>query len=95
MDCFQHYLAFEENPISRANAEERMLKKLTRSLTEDIAPLLPTGVSFDEDAAIVAFGRIWGELIRRIPGDPWKSSKKVIQTVRKSAIPKLLEGVDE
>lgn len=91
--CFQHYLTLEENPISRANAEERMLKKLNRSLTEDIAPLLPAGVSFNEDAALAAFGRIWGELISRIPGDPWKSSWKVIEAIRKSAIPTLLEGV--
>lgn len=93
--CFQHYLMLEENPISRANAEERMLKKLNRSLTEDIAPLLPAGVTFDEDAALTAFGRIWGELIEHIPGDPWKSSEKVIEALRKSAIPKLLEGIHE
>lgn len=91
--CFQHYLTLEEKLISRANPEERMLKKLNRSLTEDIAPLLPAGVTFDEDAALTAFGRIWGELIGRIPGGPWKSSQKVIEALRKSAKPKLLEGV--
>ncbi len=93
VECFQHYLRLEENSISRANAEERMLKKLNRSLTEDIAPLLPAGVSFDEDAALAAFGRIWGELIGRIPGDPWKSSQKAIEAIRKSAKPRLLEGI--
>jgi len=36
--CFHHYLDQEGHPISRANAEERMLKKLNQSLTEDIAP---------------------------------------------------------
>lgn len=36
--CFQHYLALEGHPISRADAEQRMLKKLNQSLTEDIAP---------------------------------------------------------
>ena len=45
----------EGMPISRAEAEERMLKKLTRSLTEDIEPLLPAGVRFDEPIAIEAF----------------------------------------
>ena len=34
--CFDHYLALEGNPITRAVAEQRMLEKLTRSLTEDI-----------------------------------------------------------
>jgi predicted nucleotidyltransferase component of viral defense system len=34
---FDHYLAHEGTQITRANAEERMLAKLTRSLTDDIA----------------------------------------------------------
>lgn len=91
--CFQHYLDLEGHPISRANAEERMLKKLNQSLTEDIAPLLPAGVSFTDDAAITAFGRIWGELIGRIPGESWKSSKTVIDAVRKAKYPALLNGI--
>jgi predicted nucleotidyltransferase component of viral defense system len=90
--CFHHYLDQEGHPISRANAEERMLKKLNHSLTEDIAPLLPAGVRFNEDAAIVAFGRIWGELIARIPGESWKSSKVVIEAIRQAKIPNLLDG---
>ena len=93
--CFQHYLAQEEHQISRANAEERMLKKLNQSLTEDIAPLLSPGVRFNDDDAIAAFGRIWGELIGRIPGDPWKSSKVIVQKIRKSKIPALLVGIYE
>ena len=40
---FGHYLKHEGHQITRANAEERMLGKLTRSLTDDIAPLLATG----------------------------------------------------
>jgi len=91
--CFHHYLEMEGHPISRANAEERMLKKLNQSLTEDIAPLLPAGVNFTHDDAIVAFGRVWGELIRRIPGDPWKSSQAIIEEIRKEKIPALLTGV--
>lgn len=93
--CFHYYLDQEGHPISRANAEERMLKKLNQSLIEDIAPLLPAGVTFDDDAAITAFGRVWGDLIARIPGESWKSSKTVIEAIRKSAIPKLLEGIHE
>jgi predicted nucleotidyltransferase component of viral defense system len=93
--CFHHYLDQEGHPISRANAEERMLKKLNSSLTEDIAPLLPAGVNFDDDAAIAAFGRVWGELVARIPGEPWKSSKTVIEAIRKARIPALLDGIYE
>lgn len=93
--CFQHYLALEGQTITRANAEERMLKKLNQSLTEDIAPLLPSGVTFDEHDAIAAFGNVWGELIRRIPGEPWKSSQAVIEEIRKTKIPDLLNGVQD
>ena len=39
-----------------------MLEKLTRSLTEDIDPLLPAGVRFSENDAIEAFGKVWKEL---------------------------------
>ena len=95
LDCFLHYLNLEGHPISRANTEERMLKKLNRSLTEDIAPLLPTGVRFEESDAIAAFGRIWAELIRKIPGESWKSSKAVIEAIRNTKIPSLLDGADE
>lgn len=93
--CFNHYLALEGHPISRANAEERMLRKLNHSLTEDIAPLLRAGVNFTDNDAIAAFNRVWGELIRRMPGDPWKSSKTVIAAIRGAKIPALLIGVEE
>jgi hypothetical protein len=93
--CFEHYLAVEGTSIRRANAERRMLEKLNQSLTEDIAPLLPAGVGFSDADAIAAFGRVWGELIKRIPGDPWKSSKMVIEEIRKAKIPNLLSGVEE
>lgn len=72
-----------------------MLKKLNQSLTEEIAPLLPTGVSFDDDAAIVAFLRVWCELIARIPGESWRLSKAVIEAIRKAKIPALLDGISE
>lgn len=94
IDCFEHYLGLEGTSISRANAEQRMLEKLNRSLTEDVAPLLPPGVTFTDGDAITAFGRVWGELIRRIQGDPWKSTKAVIEEIRKKKIPDLLSGVE-
>ena len=42
--CFDHYLVLEGKPISRAMAEQRMLEKLPRSLTEDVAPMMPARV---------------------------------------------------
>jgi predicted nucleotidyltransferase component of viral defense system len=88
--CFVHYLALESKPISRAIAEQRMLEKLGRSLTEDIAPLLPTGIRFNDDDAMYAFGNVWTELIARIKGDPWKLSGQVIDELRNGKIPNLL-----
>ncbi len=88
--CFEHYLALEGKPISRAVAEQRMLEKLARSLTEDIAPLLPGGITFTEDDAIDAFGKVWMELVARIKGDPWKFSEQVIDGLRNGKMPNLL-----
>ncbi len=88
--CFEHYLALEGTPITRAAAEQRMLEKLTRSLTEDIAPLLPTGIGFTEDNALDAFGKVWTDLIVRIKGDPWKLTGKVVEELRQKKYPNLL-----
>jgi predicted nucleotidyltransferase component of viral defense system len=89
IECFEHYLGLEGTSISRANAERRMLEKLSQSLTDDIALLLPTGVTFTDGDAVTAFGTVWKELIARISGDSWKSSQSVIEQYRKS-IPNLL-----
>jgi predicted nucleotidyltransferase component of viral defense system len=80
--CLNHYLALEGKPISRAVAEQRMLEKLTRSLTEDIAPLLPAGFQFGDDDAVRAFERVWRELIVRIKGDAWKLTDKAIEELQ-------------
>jgi hypothetical protein len=80
--CLNHYLALEDHPISRAEAEERMLKKLTRSLTEDIEPLLPVGVRFDDAIAIDAFNGVWSSLIGRLRGDAWKLTADVVGQLR-------------
>lgn len=88
--CFEHYLALEGRPVTRAVAEQRMLEKLARSLTEDIAPLLPAGVRFNDDDAMRAFERVWTELIARIRGDAWKLTDKVIEELRTKKYPNLL-----
>ena len=56
--CFEYYLSLEGKPISRAFAEQRMLEKLGRSLTEDIAPLLTVDIQFNDDDAMDAFGNV-------------------------------------
>lgn len=90
--CFNHYLALEGKPITRAVAEQRMLEKLTRSLIEDIAPLLPVGIRFNDDDAMQAFERVWRELITRIKGDAWKLTDNALEELRASKYPKFLQG---
>jgi predicted nucleotidyltransferase component of viral defense system len=88
--CFDYYLALESKPISRAIAERRMLEKLGRSLTEDIAPLLPASIRFDDDDAMAAFNNVWTQLVARIKGEPWKLSEQVIDELRNGKMPNLL-----
>ena len=88
--CFNHYLSAEGVAITRAVAERRMLEKLTRSLTEDIAPLLPAGVNFSDADALHAFERVWTDLITRIKGEPWKLTDKALDEVRSRKHPRLL-----
>ena len=93
--CFDHYLALEGKPITRAIAEQRMLEKLTRSLTEDITPLLPAGIRFEEADAIHAFERVWIELIARISGEEWKLAEPVLEELRVKRFPGLLTSRDQ
>jgi predicted nucleotidyltransferase component of viral defense system len=93
--CFNHYLELEGNAITRAAAEQRMLEKLTRSLTEDIAPLLPGGIRFDDEDALRAFECLWNVLIDRIPGEAWRRTEKAIDTLRQGKYPGLLRGPPE
>ena len=88
--CFDHYLALEGTAITRAIAEQRMLEKLTRSLTEAIGPLLPAGVRFNDDDAMLAFEGVWRQLIVRIKGDAWKLTGKVLKELRAKKYPGLL-----
>lgn len=89
--CLEHYLALQQQNISRAVAEQRMLEKLQHSLTEDMAPLLPAGVTFTDAEALGAFGKVWYELVARISGEPWKLSEKVIAELREKKLPDLLK----
>ncbi len=90
--CFDHYLQQEGVSITRALAEERMLKKLVASLTEDIGPLLPAGMRFEESDALTAFENVWRLLISRFKGDGWKLTPKVLEELREKRFPNLLAG---
>ena len=67
-----------------------MLAKLTRSLTDDIAPLLSAGVVYGHADAELAFGRVWFRLIARLNGAVWHRSDSVIAELRASSFPNLL-----
>jgi predicted nucleotidyltransferase component of viral defense system len=89
---FDHYLTHEGMQITRANAEERMLAKLTRSLTDDIAPLLSADVVYRDAEAQEAFERVWFRLIARLGGEAWHRSEPVIEELRATSIPNLLRN---
>lgn len=68
------------------------MEKLAHSLTEDIAPLLPAGIRFDDDDALDAFEHVWKELVGRIQGEAWKLTDKVVEELRQKRYPGLLHG---
>jgi predicted nucleotidyltransferase component of viral defense system len=71
---FGRYLELSGQSISRAQAQERMLAKLTnpRFLT-DMKPLLPAQAAEHMTEATVAdsFRRVFTMLVDRLPGEPW------------------------
>ena len=72
-----------------------MLEKLNRSLTEDVEPLLPAGITFTESDAIAAFGRVWTEIITRLKGEPWRLSGQAIERIRELRYPTFLWEIAE
>ena len=90
--CLAHYLEHEGHEITRAMAEERMLAKLTHSLTDDIAPLLAAGVVYGDLEALLAFERVWFRLIARLHGAAWHRSDSVVDEFRASSFPHLLQN---
>ena len=69
-----------------------MLAKLTRSLTDDIAPLLSPGVIYGDAEAQAAFERVWFQLIARVKGAAWHRSEKVIEELRATSSRNLLRN---
>lgn len=89
----EHYLALEGLQITRAVAEQRMLAKLVRSLTDDIAPLLPGDVAYSDADALDAFEAVWMNLVTQIKGEPWKLTGRSIADLREHRFPGLLRKV--
>jgi predicted nucleotidyltransferase component of viral defense system len=88
---FGKYLAAAKQVISRAEAEERMFAKLAEpSFLADVRPLLAAeeALKLDAAAAHAAFGAVFQNFIKRIPGDRWKKTKEMAQQV---GMPELAE----
>lgn len=74
IECFGHYLARANTPISRAEAESRMFAKLANPrFLGDIRPLLSVEEAdkLTDEGVKQAFRMVFRTLISAIPGDEW------------------------
>ena len=67
-----------------------MLERVESSLTEDVVPLLPVGVTFSDAEAIKTPDRIWHDFVPRLQGEPWKLSAGFIKAVQAERYPGFL-----
>jgi predicted nucleotidyltransferase component of viral defense system len=82
VSLFGKYLAAAKQVISRAQAEERMFAKLAEpSFLADVRPLLAAeeAIKLDAAAAHAAFGAVFQNFIKRIPGERWKKTKEMAE----------------
>jgi predicted nucleotidyltransferase component of viral defense system len=71
--CFLEYMRHGGLRVSRAEFEENLLKKCNDpAFRVDIAPLLAPDVKWNFDHAV---RYVQSELVRRLPGKPWKEEK--------------------
>jgi predicted nucleotidyltransferase component of viral defense system len=72
--CFLEYMKRERHHVSRAEFEQNLHEKESDpEFMSDIGPLLNATLQYD---ATEAMKLIWNALIERIPGEPWRGSKK-------------------
>jgi len=70
--CFLRYMNHEGHAISRAQFEQNLHGKQTDpGFMDEIAPLLSAAVQYDSTEALRL---VRGELIDRLPGDPWRGA---------------------
>ncbi len=72
--CFSKYMDHGKTPVTRAQYEENLTRKMTDpAFLGDINPLLsPNSPKFDP---VVANKQVQVELLSLLPGDPWKGVK--------------------
>ncbi|HTO63448.1 MAG TPA: nucleotidyl transferase AbiEii/AbiGii toxin family protein [Bradyrhizobium sp.] len=89
--CLGKYLKAAGQSISRAEAEQRMFKKLEDpSFLADVRPLLSADEAekFDDAAARAAFETVFTEFIKRLPGHAWADTPA---TAKRLGVPDLAE----
>ena len=70
LEAFDRYMHEDGVRITRAMFEQNLAGKRADAIfTADLAPLLASGRTWGFDAA---YDLVWRELIRRLPGEPWK-----------------------
>lgn len=70
IDCFRRYMESDGAPVSRAQFEANLSRKLDdRSFLEDTRFLIPTAVGFEP---LVAARLVQAALIAGLPGEAWK-----------------------
>lgn len=82
VDMMGRYLAANDVSISRAQAEERMFRKLaTPKFLADVRPLLTQEVRqhFDGAAEVRAFSSVFENFIRQIPGQSWANTPEMLE----------------
>jgi hypothetical protein len=80
VQCCRDYVdASAKSSVSRANVEQILLEKLTRSLVADIQSLLPAHVAYSESDALEVFKALWLRLVVKLPGGPWKNTATAIE----------------
>ena len=74
VETFGRYLDLSGQPISRAQAQERMFAKLANSrFLLDLRPLLPAAQAeaLTDVSTAESFRRVFTALVHRLPGEPW------------------------
>lgn len=80
--CLGHYLQLSDIRISRAEAERRMLQKLTAPrLLADIRPLLPPeeAEKLTDEKIRGAFMQVFRRLIAIMPGEGWARTEEMME----------------
>lgn len=93
VELFIRYLGQQDQTISRAEAEQRMLAKFARpDLLGDMRALLTPdrADAFDDDAGRAAFLRVFTKVIALIPGERWARTDELAETLH---LPEIVEVI--